>query len=150
MIRDEVGPGFLGGLTRDTGDGVLSEVRTTSYTGGHNLGDIDYREDPPMGGEHTDFWHDCGVFDHPLYEEAVVQSLEHGTGVLSPRDGLPGDVVITLWNAQSALEHVDLPALEDFIDEYGDGHTAPEAFGSCEGGIEVTEDGLAVLPTAGA
>jgi hypothetical protein len=28
-------------------------------------------------------------------------------------------VVITLWNAQLALEHVDLPALEDFIDEYG-------------------------------
>ena len=173
-LRDEPRLGFLGGVTRDAGDGEIGKLRTTSYRAGqHNIGDVDYREDPPMGGEHADFWQNCGVFDYPLFEEGVVHSLEHGTvwiahdpdldssgvaklarllpekGIMSPRDGLPGDVVITVWNTQLALENVDVPALEDFLDKYGDGHTAPERFGSCHGGLEVTEDGMTKLPTAG-
>jgi hypothetical protein len=175
MLREQTALGFLGGVTRDVGDGEVGELRTTSYPGGrHNLGDVTYREDPPMGGEHADFWQRCGVFDHALWEEGVVHALEHGTvwiaydpdldpdevgeladllpdeGILSPREGLPGDVVITVWNAQLALAEVDPSRLEAFLDEYADGHTAPERQGSCEGGLDVTEDGVTRLPTEGA
>lgn len=165
-LRDEAAGGVLGSRARDTGNGALGEVRTTSYTGGRHLpGGVDYRENPPMGGAHADVWHVCGVFDSPIYDESGVHSLEHGTvwithdpdlgsgdletledllpekGILSPRDGLPGDVVITVWNAQLALEEVDAGELEDFLAEYADGHTAPEAFATCANGLEVDEDG---------
>ena len=171
-LRDQSGLGFLGGAARDVGDGRPGELRTTSYPAGrHNLGDVHYREDPPMGGQHADFWQLCGVFDHPLWEEGVVHALEHGTvwiahdpdlhadrvaelarilpdeGIMSPREGLPGDVVITVWNAQLALAEVDVEALEEFVDEYADGHTAPEPQGSCEAGLDVSEDGRDTLPT---
>ena len=53
---------------------------------------------------------------------------------MSPREGLPSPVVVTVWGAQLRLDSADDRRLGLFLEEYGDGHTAPEFGVSCEGG----------------
>jgi hypothetical protein len=121
--------------------------------------DVDYEQVPPLGGPHDDQWLACGVYDEPLRDENAVHDLEHGTvwithdpelseddratladllpdnGIMSPYDGLPAPVVVTVWGVQLQLDGADDPRLELFIEEYGDGATSPEPFASCEGGL---------------
>jgi hypothetical protein len=52
-------------------------------------------------------------------------------------------VVVTVWGRQLDLRTVDDERLALFIDSYGDGHTSPEPMASCEGGEQVTDDGVA-------
>jgi hypothetical protein len=127
--------------------------------------DIDYEQVPPIGGPHDPEWLACGAYDEPVRDENAVHDLEHGTvwitydpaladdgvatlegflpedGILSPYDGLPAPVVITVWGAQLQLTGPDDPRLPLFLDEYGDGGTAPEAFASCEGGTDDPQGG---------
>lgn len=124
----------------------------------HTTDDVTYSQDPPAGGAHAPVWLACGVYDEPVREENAVHDLEHGTvwithdpglpaadlealaeqlpdnGIMSPRDGLPSPVVVTVWGAQLQLDGADDRRLALFIEEYGDGHTAPEFGVSCEGG----------------
>ena len=138
----------------------------------HVAGDVDYDVAPPVGGPHAPAWLDCGVYDVDVADENAVHSLEHGTvwityepglskadvarladwlpeeGILSPYDGLPGPVVVTVWGRQLVLSGADDERLGLFLGEYGDGHTAPEPFASCRGGVDVSgessEPGLGV------
>lgn len=124
----------------------------------HAEGDITYPQTPPAGGPHAPVWLECGVYDEPVRDENAVHDLEHGTiwitydpalpereiealanqlpedGIMSPYDGLPGAVVVTVWGAQLTLDRARDPRLRLFIEEYGDGHTAPEAGVTCRGG----------------
>ncbi len=61
-------------------------------------------------------------------------------GILAPHDELDAPVVVTVWGARLALDGADDPRLDLFIDEYGDGHTSPEAMSSCVGGVEELEN----------
>ncbi|MCW2835184.1 MAG: hypothetical protein JWN68_3137 [Nocardioides sp.] len=68
---------------------------------------------------------------------------------MSPYEGLPSAVVVTVWGAQLALERAGDPRLALFLEEYGDGHTAQEFGASCSGGTtdptgEVPEPGVGV------
>ena len=45
-----------------------------------------------------------------------------------------------MWGRQLALTGADDPRLRLFIAAFGDGHTAPEPFASCAGGIRETAD----------
>lgn len=137
----------------------LSQVRTWEISERrHTHGDVGYVQDPPAGGPHAPAWLACGAYDVPVREENAVHDLEHGTvwithdpdldesevdrleellpdnAIMSPREGLPSPVVVTVWGAQLALEDADDPRLPMFLAEYGDGHTAPEAGASCHGG----------------
>jgi hypothetical protein len=150
----------------------LALVQTWDITErGHTTGDVTYTQDPPAGGEHAPIWLACGVYDQPVREENAVHDLEHGTtwitydadlpaddveqlaaqlpdnGIMSPRDGLPSPVVVTVWGAQLQLDGADDERLGLFIEEYGDGHTAPEFGVTCEGG---TPDPQGALPGEGA
>ena len=64
-------------------------------------------------------------------------------GVLSPYPDQQAPVVVTVWDTQLALTGADDPRLDEFVDRYGDGGTAPEPFAPCEGGVEQfeTQDG---------
>jgi hypothetical protein len=145
----------------------LKAVKTYSYVGNeHTTDPVTYTETPPAGGPHDPVWEDCGVFTQQLRNENVVHSLEHGTvwityrpgtsaadvqtlqtalgsvkdkkTILSPYPGQPSPVVVTVWNAQLGLTGASDPRLQDFIDFYGDGHTAPEgAMASCAGGKQI-------------
>ncbi|MBS2938145.1 DUF3105 domain-containing protein [Nocardioides sp. J2M5] len=136
----------------------------------HTAGDVAYPQDPPAGGPHAPIWLDCGVYDEPVREENAVHDLEHGSvwithdpslptadlerladalpdnGIMSPREDLPSPVVVTVWGAQLELDGADDRRLALFLEEYGDGHTAPEFGVSCQGG---TPDPQGALPGEG-
>lgn len=143
----------------------LAAVRTFDYAGGDHTSDpVTYAQTPPAGGPHDPAWEDCGVYAEPIRNENAVHSLEHGTvwvtyrpglapvdvgrlrtllgtvpsrkTILSPYDGLPAPVVVTVWNAQLDLTGAGDSRLPLFLDFYGDGHTAPEgSVASCAGGV---------------
>lgn len=145
----------------------LKAVQTYDYVGAqHTTDPVTYAETPPAGGPHDPTWEDCGVYTQPVRNENAVHSLEHGTvwvtyrpgldaadvqqlqtalgtvkdkkTILSPYPGLPSPVVVTVWNAQLELPSASDPRLQDFLDFYGDGHTAPEAaMASCAGGAKI-------------
>jgi hypothetical protein len=145
----------------------LKAVKTFDYVGAqHTTDPVTYTETPPAGGAHDPVWEDCGVYTQPIRNENAVHSLEHGTvwityqpglastdvqkletalgtvkdkkTILSPYPGLPSPVVVTVWNAQLDLPSASDPRLQDFLDFYGDGHTAPEAaMASCAGGKHI-------------
>lgn len=124
----------------------------------HTTTDVHYPQTPPAGGQHAPVWLACGVYDEAVRDENAVHDLEHGTvwithdpglpaddverlaaelpdnGIMSPREGLPTPVVVTVWGAQLRLDGADDERLALFIEEYGDGHTAPEYGVSCQGG----------------
>jgi hypothetical protein len=139
----------------------LSGVRVSTFDStAHREGDITYGQHPPAGGEHSSAWWDCGTFTAPVRDENAVHSLEHGTvwvtyvpgtldaeetaaleallpdrHIISPYPGQDPPLVVTVWGRQLALEGPDDPRLESFVNFYGDGHTAPEPFASCVGGV---------------
>jgi hypothetical protein len=149
----------------------LSLVDTWEITNrAHTMEDVEYPQDPPAGGPHAPIWLACGVYDVPVREENAVHDLEHGSvwithdpelgaddveklaaqlpdnGLMSPREGLPSPVVVTVWGAQLQLDGADDRRLGLFLEEYGDGHTAPEFGVSCRGG---TPDPQGELPEEG-
>ena len=62
-------------------------------------------------------------------------------GILSPYPSQDAPVIVTVWGRQLELEGADDQRLERFIEEYGDGHTAPEPMASCVGGVRETRHG---------
>ena len=146
----------------------LSLVQTWDITDrDHTTDDVTYAQDPPAGGAHDPVWLDCGVYDEPVRDENAVHDLEHGTvwithdpdlstddvdalagqlpdnGIMSPREDLPSPVVVTVWGAQLQLDGADDARLGLFLEEYADGHTAPEFGVTCQGG---TSDPGGALP----
>jgi hypothetical protein len=132
----------------------------------HTTDDVTYPQDPPAGGAHAPVWLACGVYEEAVRDENAVHDLEHGTvwithdpdlsdadrealagqlpdnGIMSPREGLPSPVVVTVWGAQLRLDSADDRRLGLFLEEYGDGHTAPEFGVSCEGGTPAPDGSL--------
>lgn len=138
----------------------LAEVQTYQLQAPkHVRGRIAYAQDPPVGGDHNQAWLACGRHPEPIRNEFAVHNLEHGTiwiahspelspagirtlekalpadGIMTPYAGLDSPAVVTVWGAQLALDSADDPRLALFLEEYGDGATAPEAAASCDGGI---------------
>jgi hypothetical protein len=139
----------------------LDEVKVYEDLGNeHVAGDVDYPQVPPVGGPHDPVWLDCGSYDEPVRDENAVHDLEHGAtwltydpgldpadvaalveqlpqnSIASPYDGLPAPVVVTVWGRQLELDGADDPRLGLFVAAFGDGHTAPEPFASCAGGVD--------------
>ena len=67
-------------------------------------------------------------------------------GILSPYEDLPSPVVVTVWGVQLQLDGADDERLGLFLEEYGDGHTAPEFGVTCRGG---TPDPGGAMPDEG-
>jgi hypothetical protein len=129
--------------------------------GQHTEADVDYEQNPPVGGAHNPVWQNCGYYDQPVRDENAVHSLEHGavwityspdlpqdqvdhlrdiaeneTYVLvSPRDGLPSPVVASAWGKQLTLDSAEDTDLDRFIGAYEQGPQTPEKGAVCSGGI---------------
>jgi hypothetical protein len=144
----------------------LPGVVAYSYQGGmHTDDDVDYRENPPVGGAHHETWQNCGVYTEPVLDERAVHSMEHGAIwityrpdldpamvaeltelaesmdyiLLSPRpDGPSNPIVITAWNHQMGVETVDLDRIMPFIREFRKSPHAPEPGAPCTGGTSET------------
>lgn len=125
---------------------------------------VSYAESPPVGGTHAPSpnWQNCGFYDQPVQNEAVLHSLEHGAVWITYRPDLPQDqvdilrakgeqpwivvspyadnptpVVATAWNAQLALDNASDGRLDQFIRFFRLSRNAPEPGGACSGGVGV-------------
>jgi hypothetical protein len=171
-LADDDGSAVAGGTDQATGDQGLDGVIVVPGLSPLHQDDvdIDYEQVPPVGGPHDPDWLACGAFDEPVRDENAVHDLEHGTvwitydpdlpagdvaalvgalpddGILSPYPDLPAPVVVTVWGVQLRLTGADDPRLPAFIEEYGDGGTAPEPMASCEGGTADPQGGTGGVP----
>lgn len=154
--------GPANGAAATSSDRGVQEFEVSDFT--HTSDEVDYPQSPSVGGRHDPVWAECGVYDRPVREENVVHALEHGTvwithhpdlpaadvaqleellpdeGILSPYDDQDAPVVITVWERQLSLDEVDPARLQEFIDEFGHGETAPEPMASCHGGVRAFDE----------
>lgn len=138
----------------------LSGVQSYTYEASvHQPGEVQYTENPPVGGPHHQAWWDCGVYQEELPKEHVVHSLEHGAVWLTYRPDLPADqiavledlgdddymivspvpdqespVVATSWGNQLELDSADEQMLRAFIRSYKQGPDTPEPGAACSSG----------------
>ncbi len=122
---------------------------------------VDYAQSPPVGGDHSGQWQNCGVYDAPVANENAVHSMEHGAVWLAYNPGLTADQVETVrafarnqthvlvspysglaesealvanaWGTQLRLQSVDDPRLAEFVALYQQGPQAPELGVTCSG-----------------
>jgi uncharacterized protein DUF3105 len=59
----------------------------------HVKGSVDYRQGPPVGGDHASIWQNCGFYSGPVRNETAVHSMEHGAVWITYRPGLPTEQV---------------------------------------------------------
>lgn len=62
----------------DACSGDCVETSASSFTASHVEGDLDYAQEPPMGGDHNSCWADWGVHEVEVAAESWVHNLEHG------------------------------------------------------------------------
>lgn len=127
----------------------------------HVQGTVSYAQNPPVGGDHSPVWLNCGIYDKPVPNENAVHDMEHGAVWITYRPGLPADqlaelkatagkttfvdlspypgltspIVISAWGKQLALQKADDPRLADFVSAYRQGPQTPEPGAPCTGGI---------------
>lgn len=126
----------------------------------HVDGEVDYPESPPVGGDHSAMWLNCGYYANPVVEEMAVHSLEHGAAwityrpglstrelnelkrlaredytLVSPYEGLESAIVASTWGKQLPVEFADDPALRQFLDSTRRGPDTPEPGAPCTNGV---------------
>jgi len=135
-------------------------VETTGLEATHVTGTVDYEQTPPVGGNHSGTWANCGIYTAPTVDEEAVHSLEHGAVwitydpalpadqlkvltdlaqgepyvLLSPYEGVPSPVVATAWGLQLELDDAGDPRLEQFVVKYQQGEQTLEPGAPCSGG----------------
>lgn len=116
---------------------------------------------PPVGGIHSPFWQNCGIYDQPIDAKNAIHSLEHGAVwityqptlaadavaqlrsqaqgqayvLLSPFPEQTSPIVLTAWGVQLELDTANDPRVAQFIDKYQAGPQTPEPGAACTGGI---------------
>ncbi|GAA4188576.1 DUF3105 domain-containing protein [Microbispora amethystogenes] len=154
-------------VVKDRSGKSLGAVKSFNYKGSdHSWTKVDYKENPPVGGQHNYYWQNCGIYDKPIHNEHGVHSLEHGAVwityrpdlpkaevdklktiasadymLLSPYPNLPAKVVASSWDHQITLDGAEDPRLPEFVKKYKQNPTyTPEYGASCTGGIGTTSD----------
>jgi hypothetical protein len=145
--------------------GVVAEL---SENGDDHVFCPDYEQRPPASGDHFDAWQNCGFYTSPVQDQTAVHALEHGAVwiafapdlaadavaaiearvageehiLAAPYPGLQNPIVLTAWTRQLAIDDVDDPMFEEFIDTYlaRRSPTAPEAGVSCAGAVGSAPD----------
>ena len=62
----------------------------------HVKGAVQYDRTPPIGGDHSDAWLNCGIYDQAVPNEQAVHSMEHGAVWITYLPSLRADDVATL------------------------------------------------------
>jgi putative peptide zinc metalloprotease protein len=148
----------VSGLTAGGGGQGVQFIDVPSRS--HVEGPVNYDRLPPVGGDHSAVWQNCGFYATAVPAEHAVHSLEHGAVWLTYNAGTstadlmvlqdlatrqthvlvsslpenPAPLVATAWGRQLFLERFDDPRLEEFIAAFRLGSNAPERGGPCEGG----------------
>lgn len=139
----------------------------------HKPGNLTYKENPPVGGDHNERWQNCegDVYTKPIPKEHAVHSLEHGAvwvtynpdlpekdvkkledqvkGVnftlMSPYPGLESKVSLQAWGFQLKLDNAGDERVGEFIKGFRE-LASVEAGASCSQGTKVTGDKPEELP----
>lgn len=127
----------------------------------HVLTPVIYRQSPPVGGNHSPIWQNCGFYDVPIANENGVHSMEHGAVWITYQPGLPrvqidvlrrlasrhsyvlvspypnlaSPVIVSAWGRQARLRSAEDPILGYFLAAFRLGAQAPESGGPCSKGI---------------
>lgn len=156
-----VGGGITGYVLTRPAPPSLAGVKTFTGLGrNHTNSNVTYPQIPPVGGDHSPIWLNCGIYSQPVPNVNAVHSLEHGAVwityqpslspsavdtlqndvrgkpyvILSPYPGLPAPVVASAWGKQLTLTGANDPRLAQFIKTYVQGPQTPEPGASCTGG----------------
>ncbi len=120
------------------GDDIEGLMLYPDQSAGHEGGDLDYPQNPPVGGDHSPLWQKCGAYTVEVPEERVVHSMEHGAVwlayepgldvssleltvtadehlLMSPVQGLAAPIVLAAWGAQLEVDGPDDPRIDAFI-----------------------------------
>jgi hypothetical protein len=151
---------------RDAAEDPIEGVEEFSdLTNNHVAGDVQYAQNPPVGGDHNAVWQNCGVYSQPVTEENGVHSLEHGAVwvtydpelpadqveeltaqaannnfvLVSPREDLPSPVVLSAWGVQLQLDDASDDRVGVFLEKYVRGPQTVEPGAPCTGGTGTPE-----------
>ncbi|MED7925697.1 DUF3105 domain-containing protein [Nonomuraea sp. LP-02] len=155
-------------LVKQARETSLDAVTSAKYEAGeHVWTPVSYKETPPVGGQHNNYWQQCGIYDKPIHPEHAVHSLEHGaawityrpdlpkaqvdklkeiassTGqqdymLMSPFPNLPSPIVVSSWGHQLKVTDPADPKLAAFIKRYQNGADTPEPGATCGGPDAIT------------
>ena len=140
---------------------TIEGVQTFENTTGHIETPVTYAQTPPAGGEHSQAWLNCGVYDQPVPNENAVHSLEHGAVwvtydpsisadeldalkaelpstyvVLSPFEAAPAPIVLSAWNSQLQVDSADDPRIAEYLTEFWKSTNVPEDGAPCSGAVD--------------
>jgi hypothetical protein len=72
-----------------TGSAPAGTVTYSEPRRAHVAGKVQYEQSPPVGGDHSAVWLNCGVYDSPVANENAVHALEHGAVWITYLPDLP-------------------------------------------------------------
>jgi len=142
-------------------DGVQEFTGLTNF---HTNDTVAYEQNPPVGGDHSPIWQNCGFYSLPIRNEHAVHSLEHGAVWITyqpdlPQDqvdilremtnrsfvlvspypeDLPAPVVASAWGLQMQFDSAEDPDLSRFVSAYRQGPQTLEPGAICHGGTSAT------------
>lgn len=132
-------------------------------TNNHVEGVVEYPQMPPVGGDHSAVWANCGAYSEAVDPTQATHSLEHGAVwvgydpelpqdqvddlsaltdsnpflLVSPVEGMTTPVTASAWGVQLGLDDPADPRLATFVQKYQVGEQAPEPGAPCTGGVGV-------------
>ena len=139
---------------------AIAGVRTFSnLTRNHLASPGPFAQNPPVGGDHSPNFVNCGTYTQPIDDGRAVHSLEHGAvwvtygpslpnaevqaltaqakaqkyELLSPRAGLPSPIVASAWGLQLQVSDASDLRLAAFLHKYQQGPQTPEPGAACSG-----------------
>ncbi|MEV8338855.1 DUF3105 domain-containing protein [Leucobacter sp. NPDC077196] len=145
------------------GDIEVAGLQTFSgLSANHVRQPVSYQQTPPVGGDHSPVWLNCGVYGQPVPNENAVHALEHGAiwatydpakvtaaqvkalqaalpdtyTVLSPLEGTASPVMLTAWGAQVGVDSPEDGRIGLFVSKYWQSPDSPEPGAACTGGID--------------
>jgi hypothetical protein len=127
----------------------------------HVEGEVEYDQAPPVGGDHSPVWTNCGVYTEAVPNVNSVHSMEHGAVwitynpdldqaeidkltdlvgtrsyvLLSPYPDLDTPIAASAWGVQLKIDSADDARLATFLDKYIQGEQTREPGAACTGGI---------------
>tara|TARA_B100000745_G_scaffold47277_1_gene28396 strand:+ start:3829 stop:4362 length:534 start_codon:yes stop_codon:yes gene_type:complete len=137
------------------------EIQGIDYTvvtnRSHVKTEVDYKDTPPVGGNHYSVWLGCNgnIYDEPVVDENAVHSLEHGAvwityrptlaaeeiealkgkvkgySFISPYPEQESPIVLTAWGVQLSLDSADDPRIDQFLAKFRQGPQTPEPGATC-------------------